>query len=67
VQVALRNFDSQQTLLQAEVLWDKNSPVHPNDALAFLLHTTVSVLLESTEWGLANQMERNETAKLGFA
>ena len=65
--MALRVFNSRQTLLQAEVLRDKITPVHPNDALAFLLHTTVPFLLETTERRLANQMGRNETAKLGFS
>jgi hypothetical protein len=54
VQVASRNFSSRQTLLQAEVLRDKNTPVHSNDALGFLLHTAVPVLLESADWGFAN-------------
>ena len=66
VQVALRIFNSRQTLLQTEILRNKIAPVHPNDALAFLLHTAVPVLLESAERRFANQMGRDETAKLGF-
>ena len=66
VQVALRIFNSRQTLLQTEILRNKIAPMHPNDALAFLLHTAVPVLLESAERGFANQMGRDETAKLGF-
>ena len=56
VQVALRNANPRQTMLQAEVLWDKDPPVYPNDALAFLLHATVRVLLESAERRPANRM-----------
>ena len=41
-------------MLQAEVLRDKIAPVYPNDALAFLLHTAVPVLLESAKRRLAN-------------
>jgi hypothetical protein len=54
VQMALRVFSSRQTVLQAEVLRDKITPVHPNDAFAFLLHTAMPVLLESAERRPAN-------------
>jgi len=66
VQVALRNANPRQTMLQAEVLWDKDPPVYPNDARAFLLHTAVPVLLESAERRFTNHMGRDETAKMGF-
>jgi len=66
VQMALRNANPRQTMLQAEVLWDKDPPVYPNDALAFLLHTAVRVLLESAEWRPANHVGRDETASVGF-
>ena len=66
VQVASRSFSSRQTLLQTEILRNKIAPVYSNDALAFLLHTAVPVLLESAERGFANQMGRDETSKLGF-
>jgi hypothetical protein len=56
VQVALRSASPRQTVLQTEVLRDKITPVHPNDARAFLLHATVPVLLESAERRPANQM-----------
>jgi hypothetical protein len=56
MQVALRVFNKRPTLLQTEVLWNKITPVHPNDACAFLLHTTMPVLLESTKRRPANQM-----------
>ena len=63
--MALRISNSRQSLLQAEVLRDKITPVHPNDTLAFLLHTTMPVLLESDKRRSADQMGRNETAKMG--
>jgi len=66
VQVALRSANPRQTMLQAEVLRNKEPPVHPNVALAFLLHAAVPVLLESPERRLTNHMGRNETARVGF-
>ena len=63
--MALRIFNSRQTLLQAEVLRDKIASMYSNDALTSLLHTAVPVLLESAEWRPANRMGRNETSKLG--
>ncbi len=44
-------------MLQAEVLRDKVSPVHPDVALTFLLHAAMSVLLESAKRGLANKWD----------
>jgi hypothetical protein len=56
VQVASRNANLRQTVLQAEVLWNKDTPVYSNDALAFLLHAKVPVLLESAERRLTSQL-----------
>jgi hypothetical protein len=53
-------------MLQAKVLRNKNASMRTNDPRAFLLYTTVSILLESPEQRPTNHLGRNETAGMGL-
>jgi hypothetical protein len=65
MQVALRIYNSQPSLLQAKILRNKITSMYSNVPFAFLLHAAVPFLLESSERRLTDKMGRDETAKLG--
>jgi hypothetical protein len=44
-------------MLQAKILWNKDSSMHPNDTSIVLLHAEMHILLESSEWRPPNDVE----------
>lgn len=58
---------SWKVLLQGKVLWNKEPSVHSDVAINLLLYPAMSILLESPEWRLADQMEWNRANVLGRA
>ncbi len=62
--LVIQHVDSRSTLLQAEVLWNKDASMYTDDSDSFQLHHAVSILLAGSKRGQGVEMGRNSSANV---